>query len=152
MISPLDWCYRLAYRLAYPVMRRWWRFYGHDGVEIAVWLEDYVLAVRHSYRQGLYLPGGGISKGEDHRIAAVRELHEEVGIAIDPSQLRLLFSVKSMHGVLHFYEARLEAMPALKIDRREIVEAVFCRPLSLATHRRVAAYLVDAFQKRSHAA
>jgi 8-oxo-dGTP pyrophosphatase MutT (NUDIX family) len=150
MKSRLDWSYRLAYRLAYPVIRRWWRLYGHDGVEIAVWLEDCVLAVRHSYKRGLHLPGGGIAKGEDHRITAVRELQEEVGIAIDPSQLRLVFTAKSLHGVLHFYEAQLEAMPALKIDRREIVEAVFCRrPLSLEPNRRVDAYLVDTFRKRS---
>ena len=149
MTSRLDWSYRLAYRLAYPVIRRWWRLYGHDGVEIAVWLENCVLAVRHSYKPGLHLPGGGIAKGEDHQITAVRELQEEVGIAINPSQLRLVFTTKSLHGMLHFYEARLEAMPVLKIDRREIVEAVFCRPLSLEPNRRVAAYLVDTFHKRS---
>ena len=62
-----------------------------------------------------------------------------------------MFTTKSLHGVLHFYEARLEAMPALKIDRREIAEAVFCRPLSLEPNRRIAAYFVDTFIKRSRA-
>jgi 8-oxo-dGTP pyrophosphatase MutT (NUDIX family) len=131
MTSPLDWGYRLAYRLAYPVIRRWWRLYGHDGVEIAVWLGDSVLAVRHSYKSGLHLPGGGTTKGEDHRITAVRELEEEVGLAIDPAQLRLVFTTRSRNGVLHFYETRLKARPALRIDRREIVEAVFLTPDSL---------------------
>jgi hypothetical protein len=40
----VDWVYRLAYRLAYPIARRWWRLYGrHHGVSIAVWLGDTVL-------------------------------------------------------------------------------------------------------------
>jgi 8-oxo-dGTP diphosphatase len=144
--SRIDSCFRLAYRLAYLVIRRWWRLYGHDGVVIAVWLEDRVLAVRHSYKPGLRLPRGGIGKGEDHRITAVRELQEEVGVVIDPGQLRLVFTTKSRLGLVHFYEARLEAMPALRIDRREIVEAVFLPPGSLfEPSRRVAAYLIDTF-------
>ena len=139
-----DWCYRLAYRLAYPVIRRWWRLYGHDGVVIAVWLEERVLAVRHSYKPGLRLPRGGIGKSEDHQITAVRELQEEVGVAIDPSQLRLVFTTKSRLGLVHFYEARLEAMPVLRIDRREVVEAVFLPPGSLfEPSLRIAAYLVN---------
>jgi 8-oxo-dGTP pyrophosphatase MutT (NUDIX family) len=148
--SRFDWCYRLAYRLAYPVIRRWWRLYGHDGVVIAVWLEDCVLAVRHSYKPGLRLPGGGIAKSEDHRNTVVRELQEEVGVAIDPNQLRLVCTTKSRLGLVHLYEARLEAMPMLRIDRREIVEAVFLPPGSLfEPNRRVAAYLVDTFYERS---
>jgi 8-oxo-dGTP diphosphatase len=131
MPTRFDWCHRLANRLAYPVIRRWWRLYGHDGVVIAVWLDDRVLAVRHSYKPGLRLPRGGIGKSEDHRITAVRELQEEVGVAIDPSQLRLVFTTKSRLGSVHFYEARLESMPVLRIDRREIVEAVFLPPGSL---------------------
>jgi 8-oxo-dGTP diphosphatase len=150
MKSRFDWCYRLAYRLAYPVIRRWWRLYGHDGVVIAVWLEDCVLAVRHSYKPGLRLPRGGMAKSEDHRNTAVRELQEEVGVAIDPSQLRLLFTTKSRLGFVHFYEVRLEAMPALRIDRREIVEAVFLPPRFLfEPSQRVSAYLANTFHKRS---
>ena len=50
--------YRLVYRLAYPIVRRWWRLHGrHSGVGIAVWCGDTVLAVRHSYKPGLRLPG-----------------------------------------------------------------------------------------------
>jgi hypothetical protein len=39
MQEQVDRVYRLAYRLAYPIARRWWRLYGrHHGVSIAVWL------------------------------------------------------------------------------------------------------------------
>ena len=109
-----------------------------------------MLAVRHSYKPGLRLPKGGIGKSENHRNAAVRELREEVGVAIDPSQLRLVFAAKSRLGLVHFYEARLAAMPVLRIDRREVVEAVFLPPGSLfEPSRRIAAYLVNKLHERS---
>lgn len=117
------------YRLAYPIARRWWRLHGcHHGVLIAVWLGDSVLAVRHSYKPGLRLPGGGVAWGEDHNQAAVRELFEEVGMIVDPAQLKVVAQVPTRHGLSCLYEARVDTMPELVIDRREIIEARFVRP------------------------
>ena len=141
----LDWCYRLAYRMAYPIMNRWWRFYGrHHGAKVAVWLDDRILAVRHSYKPGLQLPTGGVGRSEDHRLTAARELAEETGVVIDPSDLVLVFGMPTSHGMLYLYEARLETMPELRIDHREIIEAGFFPPSSLidATPR-VLAYLAN---------
>ena len=127
-----DRVYRLAYRLGYPIAKRWWRLHGrHRGVSIAVWLGDTVLAVRHSYKPGLRLPGGGVAWREDHRRAAVHELREEVGVSADPEQLKLVASVPTRHGLVYLYEVRVAAMPELVIDRREIIEARFVRPTML---------------------
>ena len=113
----------------YPIARRWWRLRGrHHGVSIAVWLGDTVLAVHHSYKPGLRLPGGGLAWREGHHKAAVRELREEVGVTLDPAQLKLVASLPTSLGFVHLYEARVEAMPELVIDRREITEARFVRP------------------------
>lgn len=124
----LDWCFRLAYRLAYPIMQRWWRIRGHHGALMAVWLDDRVLAVRHSYKPGLRLPGGGMSQNEDPQITAARELAEEVGVVIDPAHLQHVLTIHGCHGLMHLYEAHMEAMPALVVDHREIVEAAFVPP------------------------
>jgi 8-oxo-dGTP diphosphatase len=149
MRKQVDRVYRLAYRLAYPVARRWWRLSGHHyGVVIAVWLGDTVLAVHHSYKPGLRLPGGGVGWREDHHQAAVRELREEVGVTLDPAQLRLVAS--NPRGSFHLYEARIEAMPELVIDRREITEARFVRPTLLYEMRYrngAGAYLHHALEK-----
>jgi 8-oxo-dGTP diphosphatase len=143
MQEQVDRVYRLAYRLAYPVARRWWRLSGrHYGVSIAVWFGDTVLAVHHSYKPGLRLPGGGVGWREDHHEAAVRELREEVGVTLDPAQLTLVAS--NPRGSFHLYEARVETMPELVIDRREITEARFVRPTLLyeiGYRNRVGAYL-----------
>jgi ADP-ribose pyrophosphatase YjhB (NUDIX family) len=143
----VDRVYRLAYRLAYPLARRWWRLSGrHYGVAIAVWFGDTVLAVHHSYKPGLRLPGGGVAWHEDHHSAAVRELREEVGVILNPAQLRLVASGPTPLAFFHLYEARVEVMPELVIDRREITEARFVRPTLLyemGYRNRVGAYLRD---------
>jgi 8-oxo-dGTP diphosphatase len=124
----VDRAYRAAYRLAYPIMWCWWRLLRrHQGVVVAVWLDDTVLAVRHSYRPGLHLVGGRVARGEDHRMAAARELQEELGVAIDREALRLVVAPTEL-GPDYLYEMRVTAKPELVVDRREIVEACFVHP------------------------
>ena len=45
--------------------------------------EDSVLLVRHSYRPGWFLPGGGVHKWETLADAAIRESREEGAIEIE---------------------------------------------------------------------
>ena len=39
-----------------------------------------VVLIRHTYRRGWRLPGGGVKPGEDARAAVLRELGEEIGM------------------------------------------------------------------------
>lgn len=79
-----------------------------------------------------YLPGkwdvtgGGVSSGEDTAQAAVREAREELGIEIDPREMRLFHSEilpwgDDIGGLLDLYGARVDVPEgAIAFDAREV--------------------------------
>ncbi len=82
-----------------PMYRTWWRMkrgmtLGVRGV--AVDAENRVVMVRHTYRAGWYLPGGGVESGETLVQAVTKEMHEEAGVYA-VSQPRL-FGMYSNHA------------------------------------------------------
>jgi len=93
--------------------------------------EGRVLLVRHTYSPGWHFPGGGVNKRETAIDAAVREVREEVQIALTaPPRLVGIYlnlvQVKSDH--ILFYEAG----PWRRVDEKppnmEIAEAKFFAP------------------------
>jgi 8-oxo-dGTP pyrophosphatase MutT (NUDIX family) len=134
MTHLLDACCRGAFRVVYPLATLWWRLYGNTGIFVAIWVGEQVLLVRHSYKPGLRLPSGGVWSGEDHCLAAVRELHEEVGLTVAPDDLHLVSTFKGPYGMNYLYEAELATKPNLVVDRREIVAANFA-PADMARER-----------------
>ncbi len=88
----LDRGFQLAYVCAYRAMRTYWKVRRPTthGTLIALWNRDEVLLVRNSYVPYYCLPGGYLQRGETARAAAVRELHEEVGITAEPDKLELV--------------------------------------------------------------
>lgn len=52
-----------------------------------------LLMVTARGRRLWYLPGGKVETGETGAAAAAREAHEEVGVVVDPSSVRPLFTV-----------------------------------------------------------
>lgn len=62
------------------------------GAQIALFDGTKVLLVRHTYKPGWHLPGGGVEPPEDPHETAIRELLEETGyrIASSPELLGIL--------------------------------------------------------------
>jgi len=121
-----DWAARLVFRVGYKTLSLLWRVHKprHNGVGVLIRHDDEVLAVRHSYRPGYTIPGGGMNRREDPRQAAVRELAEELSITADPDHL---VYKRHVHNT-HLFELRLAEKPPIRIDHREIIEALFLSP------------------------
>lgn len=126
-----DGCYRHAYRLAYPVVDRWWQLHPRDSIAMALWVNDRILGVLHSYKQGIRLPGGATKRDEAPLLTAIRETQEEVGVTLSPDMLRHVLTTQGAHGPRHLFEAELPTEPPVRVDQREIVYAEFVMATAL---------------------
>ena len=99
------------------------------GAIVLVRVGGELLLIRNSYRPWYSVPGGRVGRGEEPRLAAARELREEVGLAVAPEALRALGEFVVHHSYtedhVHAFELRLDAAPELCIDSREVVWAGF---------------------------
>lgn len=122
--------HRFALRTAHALRLAWWRG-THRTVRgtnvIATDAQGCVLLVRHSYHasQTWMLPGGGLGSGESAIEAAMRELAEETGCALN--QARQLGSVtlnrRGWTNLIELVAGRTDDTP--RADGREIIEARF---------------------------
>jgi len=102
-----------------------------------------VLLVRHRYRPGWHLPGGGVDGGEPPQAAVLRELGEEVGLSGGTAQFVSLHTRRLgwATNVVALYRVQGQVVfkPSL-----EIAEICFADPAALppgtsdATRRRLA--------------
>lgn len=95
------------------------------GALVAIWWDGQLLLVESSYRRSWSLPGGGIERGETARQAAVRELGEELDLAVAPEQLGDPWSIteRSARGrnTVTIFGLELVEQPAIQIDGLELV-------------------------------
>jgi 8-oxo-dGTP diphosphatase len=135
--SVADRLFQLAYAVAYRMLRVWWfvRRPKHRGALVALWHDGELLMVRSSYRPRWDLPGGGVRRGENVRDAAVREMREEVGLAIDVADLHPALSGEAFwehrHDLVTIFEVALWERPTPRVDNREIIEARFRAPATV---------------------
>lgn len=117
-----------------PLFRMWWRL--NRGVTLGVRgiaCDDkgHVLLVRHTYRRGWFLPGGGVESGENAATAVIREMQEEGGVLAQSAPLLLGFyanhaAFKNDHVALYRLEAWTACAP---LENGEIAERGFFDPL-----------------------
>jgi len=124
----IDASWRAAYRVLYPLALLWWRLRRprHEGALIAIHVGTTLLLVRSSYRRAWSFPGGGLHHGEAPEGAARRELIEEIGLEASAP----LMKVGEVSGLwegrrdrVHLFTLRLDALPSLRFDNREIIGA-----------------------------
>jgi 8-oxo-dGTP pyrophosphatase MutT (NUDIX family) len=125
----------MAFRVSFPLVRIWWRLRGgeHEGALVAVHVGSAVLLLRSSYRAEWNFPGGGVRPGELPEAAARRELAEEIGLSASA-----LLPVGITSGLwdgrrdrVHLFELRLDRLPELRLDKREIIAARLIAPQEL---------------------
>ena len=144
----IDLFWRVAFRFGFPLARIWWRIRRphHEGALVAIRVGEALLLLKSSYRSAWNFPGGSVHAGETPEIAARREMREEIDLPAET-----LAYAGSVTGVwdgrsdtVHFFELQLDAVPAIRLDNREIVGAHFVLPEEMqrfALTAPVAAYL-----------
>ncbi len=112
------------------------------GALVAIWVNNKVLMVQTSYRKGYGLPGGGLQPGERAREAAVRELNEELGLAIESSWLQEPWTITEQQrggrNTVTIFALPWEQVacapetrttrPAFTIDQLEIISTAWMSP------------------------
>lgn len=133
-VSIADRLHQSAFAVLYPWARLLASLTGHraEAAAVAVWHKERLLIVKHSYLRCVTLPGGHIDGQEPPARAAARELAEEVGIDVSPSQIGFFGRFELRQSRLSLFECYLDHAPRIKIDNREITAAAFVDPTTIA--------------------
>lgn len=106
----------------------------HPGGACALYVVDGKVALVKQYRYAygeevLELPAGKLEKGEDPKLAAIRELEEETGVSAKAEDAELLFVLYPTPGYtnekIYIYYVKKGEQKACHPDEGEFVETIF---------------------------
>lgn len=132
--SLIDRGYQVAYACAYRMMRTYWRLRHPTthGALVALWNDGELLLIRNSYVRYYCVPGGYVHRGEEARMAARRELAEEVGVDAKPEDLELVLEEthewEGKHDHVVIFALTVPTRPRVDVDHREVIEASWFSP------------------------
>lgn len=75
---------RIFMRIIFFLARIYWKIFQPLtwGVRLMLIRNDDIVLIRHTYRPGWYIPGGGLKRRETFHTAAHREAREETGATL----------------------------------------------------------------------
>lgn len=114
---------RIAYWTAKPAIGM--LVNGSLRTRVLVVHDGRILLVQNWLGDGSWvLPGGGRHAGEEAEAGALRELHEEAGIKLDPGSLKHMgtreFREKGFHFSYELFSVELAKLPTIKPQRFEV--------------------------------
>lgn len=118
----------IIYFFGYPVFRLLIK--NTNRAYVLVRTNNSILLTKNwlGFQRKWRLPGGGIKGQENPAVAAARELAEEVGIAINISDLKLITKLpidSDFRYKYWLYELNIAKPLKLNIDEREILQAKY---------------------------
>lgn len=123
---------KIAFWMSWPALwiylRRGWR------TRVLVVADNQLLMVKSWLGTSQWgLPGGGLHSKEEPVAGALRELHEETGLSLKPSQLKFLYKGTAHHHGLGFrywcYVAELPETLPIRRQQLEITNVAW-RPIA----------------------
>ena len=119
---------RVVYFFGYPIFRLLIR--DTTRAYVAVVFDEKILLTKNwlGFQKKWRLPGGGVHVGEDAATAAVRELGEELGIAVIEAKLQPLSQgpLRARFGYdYHLFVYNVDGSDQITIDEREILAAEY---------------------------
>ena len=106
----------------------------HSGGACALYVEDGKVALVRQYRYAygedvLEIPAGKLEKGEDPKLAALRELAEEAGVIADPADAELLYVLYPTPGYtnekIYIYHVKKGERKDRRLDDGELLDTLF---------------------------
>ena len=118
MVRALYWFYQVYLFIFRPVT---------FGVRVLIAKGDEVLLVKHTYKHGWHLPGGGIQRNETPADAGRREVREETGLEVAELRLGGVYSTLVGHISGHeiLFLGKCNASASVGRHDVEIAEAGF---------------------------